>query len=137
LENCVGIFCDADRPKEMGRSKRGELSAALDATEIGRNENGCGNYRSHEPLSTETKLFNCLQVTLVGLSLQIIEKFPALSHHCEQTTPGREVLFVITHVAGEMLDALREKRDLVISTASVLIVELEVFQFNCITHILL
>lgn len=75
-------------------------------------------------LAAQTKAFDGLLVTLGSGIFEVIQQAAAQGHQLEQTTAGREVLLVAAEVLGEMIDALAEKRDLIIRTAGVTGVQL-------------
>ena len=59
--------------------------------------------------------------------LQVIEQAAALADHHQQTTAGAVILFVALQMLGQMVDALRQERDLHIRGTRVLGVRLKLF----------
>jgi len=57
--------------------------------------------------------------------MEVIQQTPALTHHYEQTTPRAVIFQVLLEVLGQMVDPLREQRDLHVRGTGVLGVRLE------------
>jgi hypothetical protein len=70
-------------------------------------------------------LGNRLVAVYVG-SLQIIEQTPPLANHHEQSPAGAMILLIFLKVIGEMVDALRQQRNLDIRRAGIPLVELKI-----------
>ena len=61
------------------------------------------------------------------LALEIVQQATALADHHQQTTARAVIFFVGLQVLGQMVDAVREQRDLHVGRTSVLRVRFECF----------
>jgi hypothetical protein len=77
-------------------------------------------------LLAELELFGYRLVTVQIDGLQIIQQTPALTDHHEQSTPRTMILFVLLQVIGQMVDALRQQRNLHIRRTGIPLVELKI-----------
>lgn len=65
-----------------------------------------------KPLLTELQSFrNCMIPRSIGI-VKVIEQAAAFPHHHEQPTAGAVILFVLLKVLRQLIDPLREKRNL-------------------------
>jgi len=61
--------------------------------------------------------------------MQIIQQTPALPNHHQQAAPGAVVLLILLQMLGQMIDALRQQRNLNIRRTSIPLVQLKIA--NC------
>ena len=71
-------------------------------------------------------------VTAQIRGLQIIEQAAALADHHEQPATRAVILFVALQMLGQMVDALRQQRDLHVRRTRVLVVRLKLFNRLCL-----
>ena len=76
-------------------------------------------------LLAQVELFEDDLVAVGRGVLEVIEEGAAFCHHHEEAAAGGMILDVGLEVLGELVDALGEERDLHISAAGVLLVDLE------------
>jgi len=75
----------------------------------------------------QLELFGDRLVTAQVGVLQVIQQAAALADHHQQTAAGAMILHIALQMLGQMVDPLREQRDLHIRRPSVLGVRLELF----------
>ena len=86
-------------------------------------------------LLAELELLGNALITADVSRVEIIQQTPALAHHHEQSAAGTMVFFVLLQVLRQVIDALREQRDLHISRACVPFVELKIaYRFGLCFH---
>ena len=81
-------------------------------------------------LLPETQSSEELLVALFVLSLDVFQKLPALRDEAEEAATGSVVFLVVTEVASQMRNSLRQAGDLNVSTAGVSVVELDLFEID-------
>ena len=92
-------------------------------------------YKPVPQLLAELELLGNALITADVGRVEIIQQTPALSHHHEQSAAGTMVLFVLLQVLRQMIDPLREQRDLHIRRARVPFVELKIaYRFRLCFH---
>jgi hypothetical protein len=113
------LFVSDDRPPLRG----GERSN-------GQKENQ--KYRPGKPDAGGKRLFPQLELFRDRLvparvrAMEIIQQAAALADHHEQSTAGTMVLLVLLQVLGEVVDPLREQRDLHVGRTGVLRMQPEI-----------
>ena len=93
---------------------------------------------AHDPvpqLLAELELLGNGLVTGEIGRVEIIQQTPPLTNHHQQSTPGAVVLLVLLKVLSQMIDPLREQRNLHICRTRVPFVELEItYRFRLWFH---
>jgi hypothetical protein len=99
------------------------------ATRFQRTEGGLEARRAapSEKLFAQLELFRDRLVTAQIGVLQVIKEAAALADHHEQSATGAVILLVALQMLGQMVDPLREQRDLHIGGTGVLRVRLKLF----------
>ena len=78
-------------------------------------------------LATQAQTLDQRQVTRFFLALDVVEQTTTLTHHDQQTGARVEVVLVLFHVFGEVLDPLSEDGNLNFRGAGVTRLEAEFF----------
>jgi hypothetical protein len=77
-------------------------------------------------LAAQAEDLEGLLVAVVRCQLQIIEQLAAAGDHAEEATAGAVILGIGGQMGREMIDALRQNRDLDIGASGVFVVDFEV-----------
>ena len=64
--------------------------------------------------------------------VQVVQKSPALADHHQQPSSGAVILLVLLQVIGQMIDALREQRNLDICRTGIPFVKPEIIDCFCL-----
>jgi hypothetical protein len=88
------------------------------------------NYLKIARLMPKVQLPDQILVTISFRFAQIIEQTPALRDHFEQAAPRRMIFPVNLEVLSQMLDPVREKRDLHIRAAGIFVMQLELLEIQ-------
>ncbi len=91
--------------------------------------NGHGKVRGRiegKWLATKVETLDQLLVALFGFTASVVEELTALGNHLKETTAGRNVFLIPTEVIGEVQNAHTQQGNLIVRTAGVGFMDLEV-----------
>ena len=88
------------------------------------------NRASAKNSMAQFQFFRDRLITVQVVVLQIFQQTPALADHHQQSAARTVILFVVLQMLGQMIDPLREQRDLHVRRPRVAIVQLE--RFDCL-----
>lgn len=77
-------------------------------------------------LAAQTQGLDRLLVAIIGRQLEVIEQLASAGDHAKEATAGAVILDVGGQMGREMIDALRQNRDLDIGASGVFVVDFEV-----------
>ena len=77
-------------------------------------------------LAAQTEGLDRLRVAIGGRQLEVIKQLAAAGDHAEEATAGAVILGIGGQMGREMIDALRQNRDLDIGASGVFVVDFEV-----------